>query len=85
MTSLARVLNYTLDKNALLNDPNTKTLILLQYHFSRTLLSSSPLWTGQSKILVQFVPLIQDMEDFISSHGWLKPALEKMEISQIVV
>ena len=85
LKSLARTLNYPLDKNALFNDPNTKTSILLQSHFSRTVLPSSDLRTDQSKITVQCIPLIQAMVDVISSHGWLKPALAAMELSQMVV
>lgn len=66
------------------NEPNTKTFVLLQTHFSRIPISSDLVW-DQKVILENTVRLIQAMVDVISSEGWLKPALLAMQLSQMVV
>lgn len=81
---LANKLTYPLPKSAQYNDPNTKALVLLQTHFSRTPLSSD-LRSDQQKLIGQTTTIIQAIVDVISSNGWLKPALAAMELSQMVV
>jgi len=81
---LARSLTHKLPQSAQFHDSNTKALVLLQCHFSRTALSTD-LRNDQKTILGESVPLIQAIVDVISSNGWLKPALAAMELSQMVV
>uniref|UniRef100_A0A7S1ZT27 SEC63 domain-containing protein n=1 Tax=Trieres chinensis TaxID=1514140 RepID=A0A7S1ZT27_TRICV len=81
---LARKLTHKLPESAHFHDPNTKALILLQCHFSRTSVSTD-LRNDQKQILGESVNLIQAITDVISSNGWLKPALAAMELSQMVV
>jgi len=65
-------------------DSHSKTLVLLQCHFSRKSVSAD-LRSDQKEILTTAVKLIQAIVDVISSNGWLKPALAAMELSQMVV
>jgi pre-mRNA-splicing helicase BRR2 len=65
-------------------DPAMKALILLQSHFSRFSLSND-LSGDLSAILGDSIKLLQALVDVISSHGWLRPALAVMEVSQMVV
>lgn len=65
-------------------DPSTKTLVLLQTHFSRYTLTSD-LSADLSTILTDAIKLLQALVDVISSQGWLRPALAAMEVSQMVV
>lgn len=81
---LAKGLTHKLPENSLFNDPNIKSLILLQSHFSRKPLSSD-LRSDQSKVVGESIKIIQAIVDVISSNGWLKPALAAMELSQMVV
>lgn len=81
---LARNLTHKLPQSAQFHDSNTKALVLLQCHFSRTALSTD-LRNDQKTIIGESVPLIQAIVDVISSNGWLKPALAAMELSQMVV
>ena len=81
---LARNLKHKLPQSAQFHDSNTKALILLQCHFSRTALSAD-LRNDQKMILGESIALIQAIVDVISSNGWLKPALAAMELSQMVV
>ncbi|KAI2509391.1 Sec63 Brl domain [Fragilaria crotonensis] len=80
----ARTLRHKLPDSMRFNDWSTKTLILLQAHFSRKTLSSEFL-ADQAVILKQSVTLVQAIVDVISSNGWLKPALAAMELSQMIV
>jgi pre-mRNA-splicing helicase BRR2 len=82
---LARKLTYKLPAEASYNDPNTKALVLLQCHFSRTPLPSAELRLDQQKVLKDSIKLLQAVVDVISSNGWLKPALAAMEVSQMAV
>jgi len=81
---LARKLKYPVPDSAQFNDSNTKALVLLQCHFSRTSISTD-LRIDQKKVIGEGVKLIQAIVDVISSNGWLKPALAAMELSQMVV
>jgi pre-mRNA-splicing helicase BRR2 len=80
----ARLLRHKLPDNMQFNEWSTKTLILLQAHFSRRTLSAE-LLSDQTKILKQSVSVVQAIVDVISSNGWLKPALAAMELSQMIV
>ncbi|CAM9812570.1 unnamed protein product [Ectocarpus sp. 6 AP-2014] len=66
------------------SDTNAKAHVLLQSHFSRTALSTD-LRADQKVVLLDSVRLLQAVVDVISSNGWLKPALEAMELSQMMV
>merc|ERR1712038_1968850 len=81
---LTRKLKYPVPDSAQFNDSNTKALVLLQSHFSRTSISTD-LRIDQKKVIGDGVKLIQAIVDVISSNGWLKPALAAMELSQMVV
>ena len=70
--------------NPKFNDPHIKTNILLQSHFSRLTLPPD-LESDQKDILSKIVSLIQACVDVISSSGWLLPALNAMEMSQMAV
>jgi pre-mRNA-splicing helicase BRR2 len=65
------------------NETQTKTLILLQAHFSRLPITSD-LAYDQAKILEKSARLIQAMVDVISSNSWLRPALYTMTLSQMI-
>jgi pre-mRNA-splicing helicase BRR2 len=80
----ARTLRHKLPENMKFNEWSTKTLVLLQTHFSRKTLSSEFL-ADQSVILKQSITVVQAIVDVISSNGWLKPALAGMELSQMIV
>lgn len=81
---MARKVKYQLPDKASFNDSNTKALILLQSHFSRTPIPSE-MQDEKKQILGKSVTLIQSIVDVISSIGWLKPALAAMELSQMIV
>jgi pre-mRNA-splicing helicase BRR2 len=80
----ARTLRHKLPDNMRFNEWSTKTLVLLQAHFSRKTLSSEFL-SDQAVILKQSIKVVQAIVDVISSNGWLKPALAAMELSQMIV
>jgi len=65
-------------------DPHTKAHILLQAHFSRKQLTSD-LADDQKYVVETAVRLLQAIVDVISSNGWLTPALQAMELSQMVI
>jgi len=83
LKQLVTEIKYRLDK-AKFNQPNTKTNILLQSHFSRIPLSSDFIY-DQKIILEEVVKLIPALVDVISSNGWFKPALIAMQLSQMIV
>ena len=58
--------------------------MLLQCHFNRTALNTD-LRIDQKYILENSIKLIHAIVDVISSHGYLKPALLAMELSQMTV
>ena len=57
---------------------------MLQSHFSRAVLGAEQR-EDLSEILLQAPRLLQALVDVASSHGWLKPALIAMELSQMCV
>lgn len=65
-------------------DAHSKTMVLLQCHFSRRVIPAD-LRPDQQFILKESMKLIQAIVDVISSNGWLKPALAAMELSQMIV
>lgn len=65
-------------------DAHSKTMVLLQCHFSRKVIPAD-LRPDQQIILKESLKLIYAMVDVISSNGWLKPALAAMELSQMIV
>lgn len=81
---MSRTLKYDLPAAAQFHDSNTKALVLLQCHFSRTAVSAN-FKEDQMTILGDSINLIQAIVDVISSNGWLKPALAAMELSQMIV
>lgn len=66
------------------SDPHVKTNILLQAQFSRLQLPAD-LESDQKDILSKVLNLLQAAVDVISSNGWLGPALNAMELSQMSV
>lgn len=84
LRKLSMHLPNALPEDSKFEDPATKTIVLLQAHFSRITLSSE-LSSDQHEILSDSTKLLQAMVDVISSQGWLKPALASMEVSQMVV
>lgn len=78
----ARTQPYSLPDAAY--DAHTKTLILLQCHFSRMPIQAD-LRVDQKEILKPAPKLVQAIVDVISSNGWLKPALAAMELSQMLI
>jgi pre-mRNA-splicing helicase BRR2 len=65
-------------------EPPAKAHVLLQSHFSRRPLGSD-LKADQALVVRETPRLISAAVDVISSSGWLKPALEAMELSQMAV
>ena len=65
------------------NDPHTKANILLQAHLSRIQLSAE-LQRDTEGIVSKAVRLIQACVDVLSSNGWLVPAINAMEFSQMI-
>ena len=83
LKSLVSELTYKLEK-AKFNDPNTKSNILMQCHFSRTTLTPD-FYFDQKLILEKSISLIQAIVDVISSNCWLKPAILAMQLCQMMV
>ncbi|CAM9720895.1 unnamed protein product, partial [Phaeothamnion confervicola] len=67
-----------------LTDTPAKAHVLLQAHFNRVSVGVD-LRVDQRRVLEDAPRLLQAIVDVISSNGWLKPALEAMELSQMVV
>eukprot|EP00118_Oscarella_pearsei_P003355 m.13994 g.13994 ORF g.13994 m.13994 type:complete len:2136 (+) comp25397_c0_seq1:78-6485(+) len=65
------------------NDSHIKTNLLLQAHLSRLQLSAE-LQQDTELILKKALRLIQACVDVLSSNGWLNPALQAMELSQMI-
>mmetsp|Transcript_57678 Transcript_57678/g.103593 ORF Transcript_57678/g.103593 Transcript_57678/m.103593 type:complete len:2173 (-) Transcript_57678:154-6672(-) len=80
---LAQSLGMKVEKDKL-NDPHTKAQLLLNAHFGRTPITTD-LASDQKLILEHAVRLLQGLVDVISSCGWLTPALNAMELSQMIV
>ncbi|KAJ3095037.1 DEIH-box ATPase [Phlyctochytrium planicorne] len=71
-------------QSAKMNDPHTKSNLLLQAHFSRIDLPPD-LESDQKLILQRVIRLIQACVDVISTNSWLSPSLSCMELSQMCV
>ena len=84
LTHLATRLPHAIPATAKYNEPSTKAFILLQSHSSRIPLSTD-LASDLKLVLADSIKLVQALVDVISSHGWLKPALAAMELSQMMV
>lgn len=82
--NLAAHLPLALPKDASYEDVHIKANVLLQAHFSRRSLPTD-LRADQADVLTRALPLLQALVDVTSSHGWLKPALAAMELSQMCV
>lgn len=84
LRKMASHLPQSLPADSNFEDPSTKTLVLLQSHFSRFPLSAN-LTQDLKGILKDSIKLIQAIVDVISSQGWLRPAIAAMELSQMIV
>lgn len=67
-----------------INEPQTKAHLLLQSHFGRSNLTAD-LASDRRDIVERSLRLLQACVDVISSNGWLTPAIQAMEVSQMVV
>jgi len=65
------------------NDPHVKANVLLQAHLSRIQLSAE-LQKDAELVVSRAVRLIQACVDVLSSNGWLVPAINAMEFSQMM-
>jgi pre-mRNA-splicing helicase BRR2 len=81
---LSRTVKYPLPDSTVYSDANTKALVLLQCHFSRTPITID-LQNDQKMVLRDSLTIVQAIVDVISSNSWLKPALAAMEVSQMIV
>jgi pre-mRNA-splicing helicase BRR2 len=84
LESLSKHLPLALPAEARFDDSATKVLVLLQSYLSRSNLNSE-FTNDLNTCLFDIVKLIQATVDVISSNGWLKPALQAMELSQMFV
>lgn len=83
LQELAKRLPTPVRPGAKFNDPHTKVELLLQAHFSRISLSAE-LQSDLEEVLKIIIPLIQACVDVLASSSWLKPAINAMEIAQMV-
>ncbi|GMI03497.1 hypothetical protein TrVE_jg11861 [Triparma verrucosa] len=72
-----------INKSAQWNDPNNKALVLLQAYFDRKALNVD-LKQDQNVVVEGAVKLLQAVVDVVATNHWLKPAIEAMEVSQMV-
>ena len=89
LQSLVTYLTYPIDsedknQDVKYNSPIVKTNMLLQCHFNRTPLNTD-LRIDQKMMLENSIKLVHAMVDVLSSHGYLKPCLLAMELSQMIV
>lgn len=82
LRKLAIHLPMKIDK-PIFKDPHVKANVLLQAHFSRRAVTQD-MSSDQAFLLENAVRLIQAMVDVISSSSWLSPALQAMELSQMI-
>lgn len=68
-----------------LDSPHTKTLLLLQAHFSRLELPCTDYLTDTKSVLDQALRILQAMLDVVAERGWLPATLRVMHIIQMVV
>lgn len=71
------------NKGAQWNDPNNKALVLLQAYFDRKALNVD-LKQDQNVVVEGAIKLLQAVVDVVATNHWLKPAIEAMEVSQMV-
>jgi len=81
---LAVHLPQSLPEKVSFEETSTKVLVLLQCHFSRSPLGAD-LYSDLKVILKDSIKLTQALVDVASSHGWLRPAMACMELSQMLV
>lgn len=68
-----------------LDSPHTKTLLLLQAHFSRLHLPCADYHTDLKSVLDQALRIVQAMIDMAAEQGWLATALRLIQLMQMVV
>lgn len=64
---------------------NTKTLLLLQAHFSRLNLPCSDYYTDTKSVLDQAIRILQAMIDVAAESGWLSTTLQIQNIMQMII
>jgi pre-mRNA-splicing helicase BRR2 len=84
LQQLVTRLPQKLPEGASYQEAHIKALILLQAHFSRTLLPTD-LRQDQRGIVAEAPRMLQSLVDVISSELWLKPCIAAMELCQMVV
>eukprot|EP00898_Chlorokybus_atmophyticus_P000832 jgi/Chlat1/174/Chrsp1S03247 len=67
------------------DDPHTKTNLLLQCHFSRLPLPMTDYVTDTKSVLDQSIRILQAMVDVAAESGWLSTALNTMRLVQMVI
>jgi pre-mRNA-splicing helicase BRR2 len=67
-----------------LRDPHVKAHVLLQAHLSRLPITAA-MQQDQASVVGAVPRLLSSLADIAASHGWLRPALVAMELSQMVV
>ncbi|RXH89650.1 hypothetical protein DVH24_032007 [Malus domestica] len=70
-------------ENPKCTDPHVKANTLLQAHFSRQPVGGN-LTMDQQEVILSATRLVYAMIDVISSNGWLRLAVQAMELSQMV-
>jgi pre-mRNA-splicing helicase BRR2 len=83
LRSLARHLPVKVTGNC--DSIESKTCVLLQAHFSRRRQLSPSMAHDLQRALPVALQLTRALVDVISSHGWLRPAIAAMELSQQLV
>jgi activating signal cointegrator complex subunit 3 len=81
---LAATVPWPVDAH-LLDDPHTKTNLLLQAHFAGLALPISDYITDTKSVLDQAVRILQAMVDVAADGGWLKTTLNCMHLMQMVM
>jgi activating signal cointegrator complex subunit 3 len=81
---LARAVRWPVN-SAALDDPHTKTHLLLQSHLDRLSLPVSDYYTDLKSVLDQAIRVLQAMVDTLCEAGWLSAALQCMTLMQMVV
>ncbi|CAI4227464.1 unnamed protein product [Auanema sp. JU1783] len=70
-------------KNQKFSDPHVKVNLLIHAHLSRIQLSAE-LNKDTELIVLRAIRLVQACVDVLSSNGWLSPAINAMELSQML-
>ncbi|KAM1767239.1 hypothetical protein ACFX12_045349 [Malus domestica] len=71
-------------ENPKCTDPHVKANTMLQAHFSRQPVGGN-LTMDQQEVILSATRLVYAMIDVISSNGWLRLAVQAMELSQMVI